>query len=344
MHMWRNTHVERHLASIDEYTRQSEKMISETLDKQQTKEATLHSIQLYGEHLSKGSAYDLNTNVRSLLNKSEEEVGKAVLELKWNVDVTWSDWEVKYKVERVMLVKECQVKVKSDQHLTTVTAQSLTHDDQRVKQLNTFPTKCDNDVRGMVSYHNQMSLIHPWDGTLYVYDDTGKLIRSVPMFCHKNKSKMHTPYGMCLVQGEIDSLVISDNTGQWLWWLTTEKQASDVKLGQPRHDKLEYMPYGVSTDRSGRVVVTDCKNNCVYFYSHPGQHVTCLQLSRDVNPWQALIGHSDGYVIRHDHPIPCQLLWVNGAIDEAHSYTDQPDVRPHHMIDDDTYLLEGGQT
>ena len=33
-------HVERHLASIDEYTRQSEKIISETLDKQQTKEAT----------------------------------------------------------------------------------------------------------------------------------------------------------------------------------------------------------------------------------------------------------------------------------------------------------------
>ena len=245
-------HVERHLASIDEYTRQSENMISETLDEQQTKWAKLKSIQLYGKHLSKGSAYDLNTNVRSLLKKAEEEVGKAVLELKWNVDVTWADWEVKDKVERVMLVKECQVKVESDQQLTTVTAQSLTHDhddDQGVQQLNIFPTKCDNDVRGMVSYHDQMFLIHSWHDTLYVYDDTGKLTRSVQMFCHKNKSKMHTPYGMCLVQGEIDSLVISDNTGQCLWWLTTEKQASDVKLGQPRHHKLQYMPYGVSTDR-----------------------------------------------------------------------------------------------
>ena len=86
-------------------------------------------------------------------------------------------------------------------------------------------------------------------------------------------------------------------------------------------------------------MVTDCKNNCVYFYSHPGQHVTCLQLSRDVNPWQALIGQCDGYVISYGHPIPCQLLWVNSAGDEALSYTDQPDVRPHHMIDDGTYLL-----
>ena len=45
-----------HLASIDEYYQQAEKVIAETLHKLGTVEAVLHSIQLYGQHLSKGSA------------------------------------------------------------------------------------------------------------------------------------------------------------------------------------------------------------------------------------------------------------------------------------------------
>ena len=52
---------ERHLASIDEYYQQTEKGIAETLDEQETLEAVLHSIQLYGQHLSKGSTEDLTT-------------------------------------------------------------------------------------------------------------------------------------------------------------------------------------------------------------------------------------------------------------------------------------------
>ena len=73
-------HVEeqeqRHLASIDEYYQQAEKVITETLDKQETLEAVLHSIHLYSQHLSKGSAYDLTTNVTSLVKRSEDEVSK----------------------------------------------------------------------------------------------------------------------------------------------------------------------------------------------------------------------------------------------------------------------------
>ena len=44
---------ERHLASIDEYYKQAEKVITETLDKQEILQAVAHSIQLYGQHLSK---------------------------------------------------------------------------------------------------------------------------------------------------------------------------------------------------------------------------------------------------------------------------------------------------
>ena len=86
---------QRHLASINEYYQQAEKVIAETLDKQETLEAVLHSIQLYGQHLSKASAYDLTINLRSLVKRSKEEVSKSVPELRWKVDLTWSDWEVR---------------------------------------------------------------------------------------------------------------------------------------------------------------------------------------------------------------------------------------------------------
>ena len=79
-------HVEeqeqRHLVGIDECYHQAEKVIAETLDKQETLETVLHSIQLYGQHLSKGSAYDMTTNVKPLVKRSEEEVSKSVPELR----------------------------------------------------------------------------------------------------------------------------------------------------------------------------------------------------------------------------------------------------------------------
>ena len=72
---------ERHLASIDEYFQQAEKVIAETLDKQETLQDVFHSILLYGQYLSKASAYDLTTNLRSLV-KGSDEVSKSVPELR----------------------------------------------------------------------------------------------------------------------------------------------------------------------------------------------------------------------------------------------------------------------
>ena len=320
---------ERHLASIDEYYQQAEKVVAETLDKQETLQAVLHSIQLYGQHLSKGSAYDFITNVNSLVKRSEE-VNKPVPELRWRVDLTWSHW----KVNRVRLVREGGVNVESDQQLTTVTGQSVTNGDRDVRQLNTFTTQCNNEVRGMVVYHNHLFIVHYGHDKLYVYDEGGKLKRSVQIYCQKNKTKMSCPHGMCLVQGEGDthSLVISDYNDWCLWWLTTEKQAGDVKLGLPQQHKLHYHPCGVSTDRSGRAVVADSGDKRVYVYSHP---VTCLQLSRDVDPYQALTDQSDGYVVSHGR----LLSWVNSAGQVTCRYTDQPDVCAHHIIYDGTDLL-----
>ena len=173
-------HVEeqeqRHLASIDEYYQQAEKVIAETLDKQETLEAVLHSIQLYGQHLSKASAYDLTTNVRSLVKRSEEEVSKSVPELRWKVDLTWSDWEVKSDVDRVRLVRESEVNVESDQQLTTVTGcTSVTCLDRGVRQLNTFTIQCNYKVRGMVSYHKHLFIVHSDHDKLYVYNERGRL-------------------------------------------------------------------------------------------------------------------------------------------------------------------------
>ena len=144
---------------------------------------------------------------------------------------------------------------------------------------------------------------------------------------------------MCLVQSEggTHSLVISDCSGRCLWWLTTEKQAGDVKLGQPQQHKLQYRPCGHSTDRSGRAVVADYYSSRLYVYSHPGQHDTCLQLSGDVKPHQALTDQSDGYVVRHGGV--WSLSWVTSSGQVTHHNADRPDVRPKHIIDDGTRLL-----
>ena len=241
---------QRHLASIDECFQQAEKVIAETLDKQETLQDVFHSILLYGQYLSKASAYDLTTNLRSLV-KGSEEVSKSVPELRWKVDLTWSDWNVIGDVDRVRLVREGEVNVESDQQLTTVTGQSVTHGDRDVRQLTTFTTQCNKAVVGMVSYHSHLFIVHAMHDKLYVYDDRGMLVRSV-LISSWIFWKMRSPGDICLVQGEgnKDSMVINDCDGNCLWWLTTEKQALDVKLGHPQQHMLQYNPCGVSTDRS----------------------------------------------------------------------------------------------
>ena len=325
-----------HLASIDEYYQQAEKMIAETLDKQEALQAVLHSIQLYGQHLSKGTAYDLTTNLRTLVKRSEKEMSKSVPELRWNVDLTWSDWKVIGDVDRVRLVREAEIIEKRDQQLTTLSGPSVTHCGFGVRQLNKFTTQCNIMVSGMVSYINHLFIVHDSHDTLYIYDESGRLNKSIRI--QDNKCFMWSPQGMCLVQGERDthSLVISDYNGKCLWWLTVEKQAGDVKLGQPHEHKLQYNPCGVSMNRSGRAVVADYNNRHVHVYNHTGQHVMGLKLSGGVNVWQALADQSDGYVVSN---YPDQLAWVNSAGQETRSYTEQQNVRPKHIVDNGTDLL-----
>ena len=214
------------------------------------------------------------------------------------------------KACKVSLVRKDDVNVESDQQLTTVTGQSVKHGDLGARLWKKHLTnKCKEEVSGMVSYHNHLFIVHSCHGKLYVYDEK-KMKKSVEILCQKNKRKMENPHGICLVQGEggTHSLVISDHNGQCLWWLTTEKQAGDVKLGQPYQQQLPYRPYGVSTDRSGRAVVTACYDSQVYVYKPPGQHVTCLQLLGDVKPYQALPDISDGCIVRLS--VSFQLIWV----------------------------------
>ena len=223
--------------------------------------------------------------------------------------------------------------VESDQQLTTVTGQSVTRGDHGVRELNTFTTHCTERVTGMVSYYDHIFTVHIGHDKLCVYGEKGRLKRSVQIYC--DEFKMISPLGMCLVQSETDkhSLVISDYNSQCLWWLTTEKHADDITIGQPYQHKLQYRPWGISADRSGRAVVADCDDSCVYVYSHPGQHVTCLKLLQDVYPYQVLTDQSDGYVIRGG---VFQLSWVNSADQETRCYSDQSTVTvlPYHMVDD----------
>ena len=231
---------------------------------------------------------------------------------------------------------ECKVTDEVDKE-TTVTGQSVTRGDRGVRQLNTFLIQCNSEVRGMQSYHNYLFIVHNDHAKLYVYDERGRLKRSVQIHCQKSKRKMTSPCGMSLVRGERDThyLVIGDS--QCLWWLATVKQAGDVKLGQPIQHKPYYTLCGISTDRSGRVVVADYGSSRVYVYSDPGQEVTCLQLSHNWALWQVLAGQSGGYVVSYG--LFGELSWVNSGGHVTRHYSDRPSVHAHHTVDDGCDLL-----
>ena len=327
----------RRLININEYYQKAKKMITEMLDKKETLEAVIHSIQLYGQHLSNVSEYDLTSSILLILLKSEE-MCKSVPEPRLNGFLTWSEWYVKGEVHEVRVEWVGEVNVESDQQLTTVAGQSVTRGDRGVRKLNTFTTQCNGDVTGMVSYHNYIFIVHDNNEKLFVYDERGRLRKYVLIYCKKNNVIMGNPKGLCLVRchGGRHSLVINDCPGQCLWWLTTEKQTGDVKLGQPQRHTFHYYPHGMSSDRSGRAVVANFCTKCVYVYSHPGHYVICIQLSINVRPWYVLADRSDGYVVKQG---PVELIWVNSAGQVTRRYTDQPDVRPEHITSDGTDLL-----
>ena len=83
--------------------------------------------------------------------------------------------------------------------------------------------------------------------------------------------------------------------------------------------------------------MTDNRNRCVYIYSHPGQHVRCIQLSGGLNPWRALTDQSDGYVFTHGSA--GQLVWVSSAGQVTRRYTDTPAVCASRITDYGTHLL-----
>ena len=332
---------ERHLANIDEYYQQAEKVIAETLDKQQTLESVLNSTQLHGQNLLKSSVFDMIPNVKSLVKRSEEEVSKSVPELRWKTDLTWFNWDIRGDAERVGLMTGGEVNVENDLQLTTVTGQSVTCGDTDARQLNSFTTLLNDDVTGVLSYNNHLLIVHcQSQGILYVYDKTGKLKSSVQICCQENILYMNAARGICLVKGKSDtqSLVISDSTGTCLWWMTIEKQADDIKLGRAQRHEVKYCPTGVSTDRSGRAVVTDFYDNRVYVYSHPGDYGMCVQLPDGVNPRHFLAEEADECVVIYGMFRNC-LAWVNSAGEVTRHYTGELAVCPHHVVDEGTHLL-----
>ena len=330
---------ESHMASIDKSYNQARKVIAETLDRQQTLEAMIHSIQLYGRYLCDGSSYDINTNLKSLEQRADKVIGKSVPQVRWRMKVTRERWRGRSQTDGVSLILD---DLESDGQLTQYhRPQSVRLSDRGVKKYSTFTTEHDGKVTGMVSYNNHIFVVHSDHDTLYVYDDKGKLRNSVEIYCSKSKCKMMSPHGICMVQDEEEkhSIVISDRRGRCLWWLSVMKleKVGIMDVGQPKQHKLQYHPWKLSTDRSGYAVVTDADNSRIYIYSHLGKHVTCLQLSSDMYLYQSLTDESDSYVVRNG--TSGQLMWVNSSGDVKRRYADQPAVLVDNMVDDGVDLL-----
>ena len=264
---------EGHLASIDDNYQQAEKVIAETLKKQETLAAALNSIQMYGQHLSKGSTYDLTTNLKSLVKRSDDELSKSVPELRWKVDLIWSEWGVNARVDRAVLTRESGINLRTHEQMTAVTSHSVGKDDRRESQRYSFNTHHNGDITGMLSYNNHLFITYQGHGTLYVYEK-GTLKQSVNI--SHGRCKMTWPMGVCLsrIGSNVNRLVISDHDGHCLWWLDLGIYGNHIELGKPRYHKLQYLPGRISSDSSGRVLATDEERAHVYVYSKPGMCIS----------------------------------------------------------------------
>ena len=238
---------------------------------------------------------------------------------------------------------------------TTETGPSIRGGDRGARKLNTFTTKCSNDVMGMVYHLNHLFIVHSNDDKLYVYDQGRRFRRSVKISSSKHTCGMISPWGICLIRDDCDYyLLISDHSGGCLWWMSIKKVKNDVNIGNPHQKMLGYQPWGVSSVNtpdalSAAVAHRDGKH--IYFYYMDYRlklkknqrlsdakkifYLSCKKRGSGIPPWQALSDHSGGYVV-----INQQLVWVDKHGNVTRHYNDQPAVRPSHIIDDGTdYLL-----
>ena len=303
---------QKQIEEIDNAYKRVKKIISEKLDTHQTAEATLESIQLYGNHLNqKGTVYDLMTNVKGLIDRCEKS-GKECSKIKtmnFAVKVDWGECGV--DVKEVRLIEgggDTGVTVGSEQKITTFSTQY----------------QC-NGISGIVAFHNHLMVVHYRHNFIYVYDDMMRLKTSV------NVPGMSSPFGLCLVEGgaATQHLVVADYGGKCLWWLRLESQTGQVRLGQPIKHNLGYQPHSAVTDVNGHALVSDYTNSRLYMYSQPVQTGTCVQLSWDVRPQTAVSDPSGGYLIRDQGN---KLVWVASGGQVTHRYNDQPAVRAAHMV------------
>ena len=303
---------QKQIEEIDNAYKRVKKIISEKLDTHETAEATLESIQLYGNHLNqKGTVYDLMTNVKGLIDRCEKS-GKDCSKIKTlncEVKVDWGECGV--DVKGVRLIEgggDTGVTVGNDQKITT------------------FPTQwLSNGISGIVAFHNHLMVVHHHHDVIYVYDDMMRLKTSV------NVPGMRYPWGLCLVEGgaATQHLVVSDCDGRCLWWLRLESQAGQVRLGQPIKHNLEYQPWSAVTDINGHALVSDYYNRRLYIYCQPVQTGACVQLPQDVKPQSAVSDQSGGYLIRDQGN---ELVWMASGGQVTRRYNDQPDVSAYHMV------------
>ena len=303
---------QKQIEEIDNAYQRVDKLISEKLDTHQTTEATLESIQLYGNQLKKkGTVYDLMTNVKELIDRCEKS-GKECSKIKtmnFAVKVDWGECGV--DVKGVRLIEgggDTGVTVGSEQKITT------------------FPTQRQrNGISGIVAFHNHLMVVHYCHDVIYVYDDMMRLKTSVKV------PDMSNPLGICLVEGgaATQHLVVADCGEQCLWWLRLESQVGQVRLGQPIKHNLGYDPWCVVADPNGHTLVTDYHNSRLYIYCQPVQTGACVQLSQDVKPHTAVSDPSGGYLIRDQGN---ELVWVASGGQVTRRYNDQPDICAVHMV------------
>ena len=255
----------RHMKKIDDAYQQAQKMIYETMDKQQTTESVLNSIKLYGGHLrEQGTVYDYTTNLKSLIDRSQIYVAPPS-EIKWEIDVKWGDWNV--DTEGVSLSKQCGF---------LETAEILGNHKDMVE----FVTKynSDNAHPGIAACHGYLLMSIGTTVEGYSKDEqlTFPLKHPVRNYGQLRISSRRQAQVMasrsvtlCLVGGA-QYLVFVEKGNSILWWHSLTEEGKCLNLGEPQKHQLNYNPSSAVTDYNGQLLVADEANGRLYSYSGPG--------------------------------------------------------------------------
>ena len=245
--------------------------------------------------------------------KSRYENLNRLSELKWEINTEWDEWQTDEK--GISLITRGYEKPR-------VGKTTLKCNPTKCNKSQTYSTESEKNIGSILMWRKHLILLHFSDDLIYVYDKDMRLENSV-------KVPGKTGIGcLCAVNGEADTqyLVVGVESG-YLWWLRIEEQEGQVKLGEPIKHAVNYEPYGILSDTTGHVHISNNNRHEVFTYSRPLEDGECSELS--VCGTFMTNDLAGGFAVQVTGRT---FVWMNSAGKVNRCYTGKPFIYPSYMV------------